>query len=158
MLSLRRKDIVCQQAVELVTDYLEGTLSRRDRRRFEAHLRACPNCTAYLEQIRITIELTGSIEPEDLTPEARRTSPSFTGAGDPSRAIPPDRSCQLFRVPPSTGEEQGAGMTQLSRQQEELCEQSQWDFSDLRALYINGTRSVHRSYPTHKDWPTVRSR
>ena len=28
-------------------------------------------------------------------------------------------------------------MTQLSSQQEELCEQSQWDFSDLRALYIN---------------------
>ena len=29
MLSLRRKDIVCQQAVELVTDYLEGPLSSR---------------------------------------------------------------------------------------------------------------------------------
>jgi len=71
MLLLRRRDIVCQQAVELVTDYLEGALSRRDRRRFEAHIRACPNCTAYLEQIRITIELTGTIEPEALTPEAR---------------------------------------------------------------------------------------
>jgi anti-sigma factor RsiW len=71
MLSLRRKDIVCQQAVELVTDYLEGTLPRRSRRRFEAHLRACPNCSAYLEQIRITIDLTGSIEPDDLSPEAR---------------------------------------------------------------------------------------
>ena len=30
-------------------------------------------------------------------------------------------------------------MTQLSSQQEDLCEQSQWDFSDLRALYINCT-------------------
>ena len=70
MLSLRRRDIVCQEAVELVTDYLEGTLSRRSRRRFEAHLRGCPNCAAYLEQIRLTIEMTGTIEPEDLTPEA----------------------------------------------------------------------------------------
>jgi len=70
MLLLRRKVIVCQEAVELVTDYLEGTLSRRSRRRFEAHLRACPNCSAYLEQIKMTIELTGAIEPEDLTPEA----------------------------------------------------------------------------------------
>jgi anti-sigma factor RsiW len=70
-LSLRRKDMVCQQAVELVTDYLEGALSRRDRRRFEAHLRACPNCTAYLEQIRITIAVTGAVETDDLTPEAR---------------------------------------------------------------------------------------
>jgi anti-sigma factor RsiW len=71
MLSLRRKDIVCQEAVELVTDYLEGSLPRRSRRRFEAHLRACPNCAAYLEQIRLTIELTGTIEPEDLTSEAK---------------------------------------------------------------------------------------
>jgi predicted anti-sigma-YlaC factor YlaD len=70
MLLLRRKDLVCQQAVELVTDYLEGSLSRRDLRRFEAHLRACRNCAAYLEQIRLTIALTGTIEPEDLTPEA----------------------------------------------------------------------------------------
>jgi len=71
MLLLRRKDIVCQQAVELVTDYLEGALSRRDRRRLETHLQACANCAAYLEQIKITIQLTGAIEPDDLTPEAR---------------------------------------------------------------------------------------
>jgi anti-sigma factor RsiW len=71
VLSLRRRDIVCRQAVELVTDYLEGALPRRDRRRFEAHLRACPNCTAYLEQIRITIALTGAVETDDLTSEAR---------------------------------------------------------------------------------------
>jgi anti-sigma factor RsiW len=71
VLSLFHKDIVCQQAVELVTDYLEGALSRRDRRRFEHHLRACPNCTAYLEQIRITIALTGAVEADELAPEAR---------------------------------------------------------------------------------------
>lgn len=71
MLSLRRRDLVCQQAVELVTDYLDGALSPRDRRRFEKHLKKCPNCSAYLEQIRATITLTGSIEPEDLTPDAK---------------------------------------------------------------------------------------
>jgi predicted anti-sigma-YlaC factor YlaD len=68
---LLHRDLVCQQAVELVTDYLEGSLSRRDRRRFEAHLRGCPNCRAYLQQIRTTIQLTGAIELDDLTPEAR---------------------------------------------------------------------------------------
>jgi anti-sigma factor RsiW len=71
VLSLRRRDIECQQAVELVTDYLEGALSRRGRRRFEAHLKVCPNCAAYLEQIKITIQLTGAIEPDDLTEEAK---------------------------------------------------------------------------------------
>ena len=71
MLTLRRKDIVCQEAVELVTEYLEGTLLRRERRRFRAHLKHCPNCAAYLEQIRMTIELTGTVEVDDLTPEAQ---------------------------------------------------------------------------------------
>ena len=71
MLSLRRKDLVCQQAVELVTDYLEGALSRRDRLRFEEHLRRCPNCSAYLEQIKLTIQLSGAITPDDLGSEAK---------------------------------------------------------------------------------------
>ncbi len=66
------RDLPCQEAVELVTDYLEGRLSRRDRRRFEAHLAACPNCHAYLEQIRASIEASGSIEPEELGSEARQ--------------------------------------------------------------------------------------
>ena len=71
MLALRRRDeLVCRQVVELVNDYLEGALSRRDRRRFERHLRACPNCTAYLEQMRVTVAATGRLTPEDLTPEA----------------------------------------------------------------------------------------
>jgi anti-sigma factor RsiW len=57
--------------VELVTDYLEGALSRRDRRRFEAHLRACPNCSAYLEQIRATIKLRGAVSSDDLSEGAK---------------------------------------------------------------------------------------
>ena len=72
ILTLRRKDLVCQQAVELVTDYLEGSLSRRDRRRFEAHLRSCPNCSAYLEQIRTTIGLAGAVDVEELTADAKQ--------------------------------------------------------------------------------------
>jgi len=72
MLLLRPKDIACRQAVELVTDYLEGTLSGRDRRRFEFHLRGCPNCAAYLEQIRATIRVTGAVKEDDLTPDAKR--------------------------------------------------------------------------------------
>jgi anti-sigma factor RsiW len=68
-LHLRRRDLVCQQAVELVTDYLENALSRAQRRWFEAHLADCPHCTEYLAQMRKTIELTGSITADDLTPQ-----------------------------------------------------------------------------------------
>jgi anti-sigma factor RsiW len=65
-LRLSRRDLVCQQAVELVTDYLEGSLSRADRRRFEAHLAGCPHCTEYLAQMRATIALTGTVTADDL--------------------------------------------------------------------------------------------
>jgi len=78
---LRRRDLVCQEAIELLTEYLEGALSRRQRRRLRTHLEACPNCSAYLEQIRVTIRLSGSIEPEDLPPKRRTNSLSSTAAG-----------------------------------------------------------------------------
>jgi anti-sigma factor RsiW len=68
---LVRRDLACRQAVELVTDYLECTLSRLSRRRFEKHLASCPNCTEYLAQIRETIRLAGRVTPEDLTPQMR---------------------------------------------------------------------------------------
>ena len=67
----RKAPLVCQQVVELVTAYLEGSLPRGERRRFERHLADCPHCTAYLEQMRATIRLTGRLEPEDLSEEMR---------------------------------------------------------------------------------------
>ena len=68
---LRPRDLVCQRAVELVTDYIEDALSRADRRRFESHLAGCPHCTEYLEQMRVTIRLSGRLEPDELPPEVR---------------------------------------------------------------------------------------
>ena len=67
----RRRAVVCKQAVELVTDYLEDALSRRDRARFEAHVDQCPHCREYLAQMRLTIDAMGRIEPESLAPEVR---------------------------------------------------------------------------------------
>jgi len=67
-----RRDIVCRQAVELVTDYLEGVLSRRDTRRFEAHIQACDGCEEYVRQVKMTIRVLGYVEPDDLAPETRQ--------------------------------------------------------------------------------------
>jgi anti-sigma factor RsiW len=58
--------MVCRDAVELVSDYLDGTLSRRDRRRLEKHLAQCDACTAYLDQVRATIAASGAVNHEDL--------------------------------------------------------------------------------------------
>jgi anti-sigma factor RsiW len=63
--------MTCVELVELVTDYLEGMLSARDRARFEQHLGVCPHCTVYVEQFRETIRLTGTLREEDLAPAAR---------------------------------------------------------------------------------------
>lgn len=65
---LRTRKLTCQEVVELVTDYLEDTLSRRDRRRFEAHIEGCEHCSEYLAQLRQTIEQTGRLRVDDLEP------------------------------------------------------------------------------------------
>lgn len=54
-------ELVCREVVELVTEYLGGTLSTHDRERFDQHLATCPPCTAYLVQMRTTLELAAQL-------------------------------------------------------------------------------------------------
>ena len=58
--------LTCRELVELVTEYLEGSLSPDDRSRFEQHLAVCPGCVTYLEQIRQTVLLVGRIAEESI--------------------------------------------------------------------------------------------
>jgi anti-sigma factor RsiW len=60
----------CRELVELVTAYLEGELSFGERKRFDAHLSGCDGCTMYVEQMRRTIELTGTLRVDDVSREA----------------------------------------------------------------------------------------
>ena len=66
----RRRALVCRQAVELMSDYVDGAPSDRDRLRLEAHLADCPHCSEYLAQLRVTIDALGQAQPEDLPEEA----------------------------------------------------------------------------------------
>ena len=79
LLGVFRRDLVCQQVVEMVTAYLEDGLSRSDRRRLDKHLAGCPLCTEYLAQIRETIRLAG----------ARPGGPVGGDALGPDRGLPP---------------------------------------------------------------------
>jgi predicted anti-sigma-YlaC factor YlaD len=63
-----KTDLTCRELVELVTDYLEGVLSTRDRLDFERHLVRCSSCRDYLDQVHATIELTGT--PDDAEPHS----------------------------------------------------------------------------------------
>ena len=53
--------LTCRELVDLVTEYLEGALPPSDRARFDEHLAACGGCTAYLDQMRRTLVLVGSL-------------------------------------------------------------------------------------------------
>jgi anti-sigma factor RsiW len=65
-----RIELVCTELVELVTAYLSGTLPAADRERFEQHIATCPPCTAYLGQVRTTLELAAELRADDPTPDS----------------------------------------------------------------------------------------
>ena len=65
-------DINCAKAVSLVTDYLDGTLTRTENARFEAHLAECDNCTEHVKQIQVTVAAAGRVRDDDLDPRVRQ--------------------------------------------------------------------------------------
>jgi len=64
-------EMSCQELVELVTDYLENTLSNSRKLKFEEHLKECDGCLTYVEQMRETIRATGRLREEAIAPEVR---------------------------------------------------------------------------------------
>lgn len=66
------RELVCQDFVELVTEYLEGTLPAEARAECEKHLEDCPYCAFYLDQMRKTIRLLGGAVQESLPDEMRQ--------------------------------------------------------------------------------------
>jgi anti-sigma factor RsiW len=65
------QELDCDQVVELVTEYLDGCLDAGILAAFEAHLVECDDCDVYLDQIRRTIAITGSVS-ADVLPEQTR--------------------------------------------------------------------------------------
>jgi predicted anti-sigma-YlaC factor YlaD len=63
--------VSCIDLVELITEYLEGAMAPEDRGHVDEHLAECDGCTAYLEQCRTTIRLTGMLTEEQVPAEAR---------------------------------------------------------------------------------------
>ena len=60
----------CQEVVELLGDYLQGAMAPDDRLRLEEHLAGCDGCAAYLEQLRVTVRLSGRLSAEAIPREA----------------------------------------------------------------------------------------
>lgn len=61
----------CDELVELVTAYLDGSLDLDTRERFDLHLADCDGCESYLQQFRTTVSTLGKIAETDLDPGFR---------------------------------------------------------------------------------------
>lgn len=61
----------CNELVELVTAYLDGSLDSDTRARFDLHLLECDGCENYLQQFRQTITTVGRIGKDELDPAFR---------------------------------------------------------------------------------------
>jgi predicted anti-sigma-YlaC factor YlaD len=64
-------EITCHDLVDLVTDYLEGTMERSEQERLELHLSGCRSCRHYLDQMRQTIKTVGQLPVDAVSPAAQ---------------------------------------------------------------------------------------
>jgi len=60
------EDLPCAEAVTMVTEYLDGTLATEERAVLERHLVICEFCATYVDQLRETIRLAGTLREEDV--------------------------------------------------------------------------------------------
>jgi anti-sigma factor RsiW len=61
----------CKELVELVTEYIEGSLPPAERLRFEEHLLVCSGCRNYLAQMQQTVQAVGRLTEANIEPAAR---------------------------------------------------------------------------------------
>jgi anti-sigma factor RsiW len=61
----------CRDVVELVTEFLGGTMAPDDRARLEQHLLVCPPCTLHVGQMRSTLERLAELRAAPTSAEVR---------------------------------------------------------------------------------------
>jgi hypothetical protein len=61
----------CNELVELVTAYFEGSLDPETRARFDLHLLECDGCGTYLQQFSATVKTLGTIRDDDIDVQFR---------------------------------------------------------------------------------------
>jgi hypothetical protein len=83
-------DLTCQEFVELVTEYFEGTLDEETRVRFDQHRALCAGCETYLQQMQETVSKLGEIPVETLSDEME--SLLLSAFRDLRRSPPADRT------------------------------------------------------------------
>ncbi|HMC81306.1 MAG TPA: zf-HC2 domain-containing protein [Acidimicrobiia bacterium] len=62
--------IRCLEMVEVVTEWMEGALDDDARAAVEEHLAICPDCIAYVDQLRTTTTLAAHLADPDVAEPA----------------------------------------------------------------------------------------
>ncbi|MDB4989261.1 MAG: anti-sigma factor [Myxococcaceae bacterium] len=60
----------CDEVVELVSDYLEHALDASETEAIEQHVVSCTACADYIEQMRATLQLAGSLRNDPVLDDA----------------------------------------------------------------------------------------
>jgi len=67
--------IRCLEMVEVVTEWMEGALDDDARAAVEEHLAICPDCIAYVDQLRTTTALVARLADADADAYAAEPAP-----------------------------------------------------------------------------------
>ena len=59
-------EMSCKELVDLVTDYIDESISDEVRAKFEQHLTECGYCNAYVKQMHLTVKLTKKLAESDV--------------------------------------------------------------------------------------------
>ena len=63
---MSERHLRCRQVVDLLNDYLDGSLTSADREDVERHLATCNGCIAFLQQLRATVLVAGTLTEDDV--------------------------------------------------------------------------------------------
>ncbi|MCZ6485578.1 MAG: zf-HC2 domain-containing protein [Acidobacteria bacterium] len=73
----RQADRTCQHIADFILDYLTGELHPDTAAEFGEHLGICPDCVAFLNTYKKTVQVTGSLPCEDIPAEMEKRVRQF---------------------------------------------------------------------------------
>lgn len=73
----RRNRMMCDDIADLILDYLTEELDPDTTSEFEKHMRICPDCVAFLNTYKQTVQMARSLRYEDIPPEMERRVRQF---------------------------------------------------------------------------------
>lgn len=73
----RERSAICGEIADLILDYLTEELDAETASAFEEHLGLCPDCVAFLETYKKTVQATRSLRYEDIPPEMQKRVRQF---------------------------------------------------------------------------------